>query len=148
LDKKKFNTVEKCKKHLFNNYSEKFKCYKCNGIYFYKGFEFAKICKSCKSKTYITQNTIFHNVRFGIVKAFEITIDYHNSNYTLKSNEVSKNYDITQKTAWYFLDKIRKNKEYIEVLFANKTKLQITNEEKLRLFSEKYVNEMNEMHLK
>lgn len=137
MDKKKFNTVEKCKKHLFNNNSEKFICHKCNGIIFYNGFEFAKICKSCKSKTYITQNTIFHNVRFGIVKAFEIAIDYHNSNYTLKCIEVSKNYDITQKTAWYFLDKIRNNKEFIEVLFANKTKSQLTNEEKLRLFLEK-----------
>ena len=148
MDKKKFNTVEKCKKHLFINNSEKFICHKCNGVDFYNGFEFAKICKSCKSKTYITQNTIFHNVRFGLIKAFEITIDCYNSNYNLKCIEVSKNYNITQKTAWVFLNKIRNNKEFIDVLFAHKTKSQLTNEEKLKLYFENSMYEMNEMQQK
>lgn len=139
MSKKKFNSVEKCKKHLFINNSENFICHKCNGTSFYKNIEFTKICKSCKSKTYITQNTIFHNVRFGIVKAFEITIDCYNSNYNLKSIEVSKKYNITQKTAWHFLNKIRNNKQFIEVLFAHKVKSQLTDEEKLRLFFEKSV---------
>lgn len=137
MNKKKFNSVEKCKHHLFINNSEKFICHKCNGINFYKSIDFTKICKSCKSKTYITHNTIFHNVRFGIVKAFEITIDYYNSSYNLKSIEVSKKYNITQKTAWHFLNKIRNNKEFIELLFAHKTKSGLKTEEKITLFLEK-----------
>ncbi len=137
MNKKKFNSVEKCKHHLFINNSEKFICHKCNGINFYKSIDYTKVCKSCKSKTYITQNTIFHNVRFGIVKAFEITIDCYTSSYNLKSTEISNKYNITQKTAWHFLNKIKNNKQFIEFLFADKTKTQLKIEEKLRLFIEK-----------
>lgn len=113
---KKFNTSVKCKKLLIS-FSNDFVCPKCGCIKYYKGFEFEKICRKCKSKISITKNTIFHNLRFGIVKAFEIANEYYNSDYSLSSVGVAKKYCITQKTAWSYLNKIKENKEFVEKIF-------------------------------
>jgi hypothetical protein len=139
MNKKDINTVLKCKKVLSIINKKEFICFNCNSIEFYKGIAFEKICKSCKSKSFVTQNTIFHNIRFGIVKAFEITIDYYNSNYNLKSVEVSNKYKITQKTAWIFLKKIRNNKDFVEILYNYKkpTKFEISIENKLKIYISK-----------
>ena len=102
MKKKDCNTIKRCKNLLSLINNNDFKCLSCNSIEFYKGKDFVKICKKCKRKTFVTQNTVFHNVRFGLVKAFKILIDCYDSNYNLKSIEVSKNYNITQKTAYLF----------------------------------------------
>lgn len=117
-----------------------FKCYKCSSSEFHTGKNYVKICKTCKAKTSITKYTLFHNVRFGLIKAFKIAIEYHNSNYSITSVEISKKYKITQKTAWNFLKKVENNKDYIIKLnkYNSTSKEDIQNQIKLK----KYLNKL------
>jgi len=137
MNEKDFNTIKKCQSRLSFINNNNFNCLSCNSIEFYEGKDFVKICKKCKRKTFITQNTVFHNVRFGLVKSFKIVIDFCNSDYNLKSIEVSKKYNISQKTAYLFLDKIRNNKEFVKSLYKfkkpNKAKLILIDKLKLYL---------------
>lgn len=111
-----FNTEEKCLRFLLVN-NEIETCNSCNGTEFYYGddFEktFKKVCKTCKKKISPTKDTIFQNVKFGLVTAFCIYIEYKLCNKELSSVEVANTYHITQKTAWEFLNKIKNaNKDF------------------------------------
>ena len=117
MSAKKLKSEDYYKKLLYEITDFEFCCYKCNSEKFYDGKDFVKICKKCKTKTFVTRNTIFHNIRFGLVKAFEIAKEYYKSDYTLSSISVAKKYGITQKTAWKFLHKVNMNTHFIEELF-------------------------------
>ena len=78
-----------------------------------------RICPDCKKKFSPTNGTIFHNVRFGLVKAFMILKKDIEKNYTSTSSEVAKEFKITQKTAWYFLKKIRNNKQEAKTIISH-----------------------------
>ena len=72
--KKVFNTNEICYNSLMG--FEVNKCPKCKSEKFYDTIcNYDKSCKNCKTKYKTTYNTLFHNVRFGLVKAFHIYID-------------------------------------------------------------------------
>ena len=129
MKEKDFNTIKKCKSILSSINNNDFNCLSCNSTDCYKEKDFIKICKKCKRRTFVTQNTVFQNVRFGLVKAFQIVIDCNNSDYNLKSIDVSKKYKISQKTAYLFLSKIRNNKEFVKSLYDFKK----PNESKLIL---------------
>ena len=131
MKKNKYNTSEKCKKLLLN-IDAVFICYKCGQNEYYEGKEFEKICKSCKSKTSVTRNTLFHNLRFGIVEAFAIAQEFRNSEYTLSSGFVTKKYNITQKTSWNYLKKLKENKNFIEGVFNFITIEELTREKPMR----------------
>lgn len=77
-----------------------------------------------KQKYSVTNGTIFHNVRFTLLKAFRIVIEDYESGYTLSSSQVGRDYKIRQATAWSFLNKIRKRKTDVEKLmtFMNEPK--------------------------
>ncbi len=107
-----------------------FNCYNCESNEYYDGKEFEKICKVCKARISVTRNTMFHNVRFGIVKAFVIADEYHKSNYSLTSAYLSKKHSISQKTIINYLKKINKNQKYISEVF-NTTNKALLHYEKL-----------------
>lgn len=132
MKKNKYDTSEKCKKLLMHNIDAKFICYKCGQNEYYEGKEFDKICKSCKSKTSITRNTLFHNLRFGIVEALAIAQEFRNSENTLSSGFVARKYNITQKTSWNYLKKLKENKIFIEGVFNPKSREESTREESTR----------------
>jgi hypothetical protein len=134
---KKYDTPEKCKRILMLVSNNDFVCYNCKSIEYYKGIDYEKICKECKAKTSITRSTMFHNVRFGIVKAFGIADAYYKSGYTLSSYHVAKNYGITQKTSWIYLKKIVENKNYVEMIFSTKREgvsISLDDVHKLQMF--------------
>ena len=97
-----------------------FECNKCKSKEggFFLNDNYEKICTSCKKIHSTTKNTIFENVRFGIVKAMNIIYDLHTSNEYLSSITISKKYGITQKTAWIFIQKINAKKKYINSLMS------------------------------
>ncbi|MGL2963598.1 hypothetical protein ACSVH2_07235 [Flavobacterium sp. RSB2_4_14] len=112
------NTKEKCFRVLYSMNTTNFDCKKCkkiDGDYFLNS-NYEKICSSCKKIHSTTKNTIFENVRFGIVKAMNIVYDIQTSKEYLSSIAISKKYEITQKTAWLFIKKINSNKRYIDRL--------------------------------
>lgn len=119
---KKFSTDLKCKKALENLNLKQFSCSSCGGNTFYKAKNLDKVCMTCKKRTSPTKDTIFENVRFGIVKAFEFAIYCHSNNYEKSSIELATKFGLTQKTAWHFKNKLVNNKYQIENLITTKEK--------------------------
>lgn len=105
-----FNNNINCLKFLYTNNRIKI-CESCEGKDFYRVTDFENtfkiICKTCKKKISPTKNTLFDNVRFGLVKAFHIYIEVMLCEKDFSSVEIAFRYNITQKTAWKFLRKIK-----------------------------------------
>ena len=131
-----FHNEENCLKFLLvNNQIEK--CDSCGNEEFYQGLDFMKtyikICKICKKKISPQKNTLFENVRFGLVAAFHIYIETKLNIEKISSVEIAKRYNITQKTSWEYLNKINTHQinynieRYKELeILENEVKLQIT----------------------
>jgi hypothetical protein len=64
-------------------------------------------CTSCHRHESPTAGTLFHKVKFGIQKAFCIIFEMTCTTKGLSSVQVSKRYGITQKTAWFFMSKVK-----------------------------------------
>ena len=80
------------------------------------------MCSECKSKTSVTRDTIFHNLRFGLLKGFKIMDEMEKSNYELSSIDIAREYGITQTTAWKFLKKIKDNKDFVGRILIKNTR--------------------------
>jgi len=95
-----------------------FKCYNCGSTRppYLNRKNYTKMCSECKSKTSVTRDTIFHNLRFGLLKGFRIMDEMEKSNYELSSIDISRKYEITQTTAWKFQKKIKENKDFVRRL--------------------------------
>jgi transposase-like protein len=85
-----------------------FICKKCGHKKFIKRKDLTRTCNFCKHNESPTANTTFHKVKFGIKKAFFITFEVVNSTKSLSASQVAKRYEITRKTAWLFMHKIRR----------------------------------------
>lgn len=122
-----------CLKFLFiNNQIES--CDSCGKTEFYRGADFTesfvKVCKSCKKKINPKKNTLFENVRFGLVTAFHIYIEAKLNMKDISSVNIAERYNVTQKTAWKFLNKIKSsNLNYNIERYSNEEAL--NNEVKL-----------------
>ena len=130
--KKVFNTKEKCYTALMP--FEVKKCPKCKSEEFYNTiYNYEKTCRNCKTKYRTTFNTLFHNVRFGLVKAFHIYIDMLYKNPSPKASKISNRYKLTYKTAHTFKSKVIESKKFLD-LEKYQNKNQISDEEKLRIY--------------
>jgi hypothetical protein len=110
-----FNTEKRCKKYLYDLRNET-PC-KCGCSEFYQSKkEYGLVCKNCKLKINAYAKTIFQNVRFGMVKAFNFTLYYHSEQYSISSIKMAKKFSLTQKTAYNFMKKITNNKEFVNQL--------------------------------
>ena len=136
--KKSFNSIEKCYLPLLN-YEVKI-CKKCENNEFYTIINnFEKTCKKCKTRYKTTYNTVFHNVRFGLLKAFHIYIDVIYEEPQPKASELARRYNLTYKTAYKFKQKIIKDFDTINLdVYLKKNRL--SDEEKLLRFFEEIKN--------
>ncbi|HHH52637.1 MAG TPA: IS1595 family transposase [Bacteroidetes bacterium] len=109
---KEFNSDASCKAYLSEIKSKDgFTCKKCGHTKYYKGKDYHRVCQKCYQKESSTSGTIFHHLRFGLQKAFHIIFEMSTSSKGISSVQISKRYGITQKTAWYFMQKVRKSME-------------------------------------
>ena len=108
---KSFATEEQCKSYLEHlKWSDGFQCVICNHDQYFKGhFPFTRACKKCRRIDSVTANTLFHKVKFGLHKAFWIAFEMSTTSKSLSSVQLSKRLGITQKTAWFFMQKVRKS---------------------------------------
>jgi len=104
----KFGTRQSCLKHLADlKWGNIYSCPKCKCKDFTKGNTYLdRRCKNCKYNESVTANTIFHGVKFPIVKAFLICYRM-STKKGMSTYEIAKEVGITQKTAWIFCAKIR-----------------------------------------
>lgn len=107
---KSFATEHQCKSYLEDlKWGNGFHCVICNHDQYFKGYRsFTRVCKKCKRIDSVTANTLFDKVKFGLHKAFWIVFEMSTSSKSLSSMQVSKRLDITQKTAWLFMQKVRR----------------------------------------
>ncbi|MDG1811876.1 MAG: hypothetical protein P8H13_08055 [Polaribacter sp.] len=133
--KKIFSRIEKCYLPLLNYELEI--CVKCGNKKFYTTIKnFEKSCTKCKTRYKTTHNTLFHNVRFGLLKAFHIYIDVVYEKPQPKASELARSYNLTYKTAYNFKQKVTMDKGSINLdVYLKKNRL--SDEEKLFRFIEK-----------
>ena len=103
--KKSFNSIEICYLPLLNYEVET--CVRCSSEKFYTTIKnFEKACKKCKTRYKTTYNTLFHNVRFGLLKAFHIYIEIVYEKPQPKASELAIRHNLTYKTAYNFKQKV------------------------------------------
>ena len=136
--KKVFSSIERCYLPLLN-YEVKV-CVKCGNEEFYTTIKnFEKACKKCKTRYKTTYNTLFHNVRFGLLKAFHIYIEVVYEKPQPKASELARRHNLTYKTAYNFKQKVIKDFSFMNLEnYLKKNKL--SNEEKLMRFIEEMKN--------
>ena len=105
----KFKDEDACKSYLFQlKFSEGFTCSKCNHKEAYTGSKpYTMVCKSCRHTESATSNTLFHRVKFGLVKAFHIIFEMTNTAKGVSANHICSKYGIEYNTAWLFMKKVR-----------------------------------------
>jgi transposase-like protein len=98
-----------CKSYLADlKWIDGYTCVKCGNTKYTQRKEYTRTCTRCKHDESPSANTTFHKVKFGLKKAFFITFEMVNSTKSLSASQVAKRYEITRKTAWLFMHKIRK----------------------------------------
>ncbi len=84
-----------------------YQCSKCaNDKYSNGQHKFARRCTRCGSDESITANTIFHRIKFPLLKAFYILYVTNNRKNESTLDELSETLDLRRNTIWSFKKKI------------------------------------------
>ena len=106
---KRFPNDSACKVYLADiKWNDGYKCKKCGHNKSTVRKNHIRTCTLCHHNESPSSHTAFHKVKFGLQKAFFITFEMVNSTKSLSATQVSKRYEISRKTAWLFMHKIRK----------------------------------------
>jgi hypothetical protein len=147
----KLISTRQCKKILLSyKYTFEFKCNCGNEEEPLNLINYELACGKCKKKYSATNGTIFHNLRFGLLKAMRICQKEYNSSFTSKSSEISIEFKITLKSSRLFLRKIRANKDEVSKILepnykkAKKIKKRIKDEIKLSEYFKTILKEESE----
>jgi transposase-like protein/predicted nucleic-acid-binding Zn-ribbon protein len=100
--RKRFSNEADCLTYLMNlKWSNGYQCIKCSGTEYRKGRTWSyKRCKSCGYDESATANTMFHKCKIGLVKAFEIGYRISVKKKGMSTNELAKEFDCQQRSAW------------------------------------------------
>src|SRR5437763_1733845 len=83
-------------------------CPKCGGVeYSYLTTRRLWKCKSCKKQYSVKVGTIFEDSPLGLDKWLPAVWLIANSKHGISSHELARSLDITQKSAWFMLHRIR-----------------------------------------
>ena len=104
----KFPDESSCYKYLAElKWSSGYKCSKCGNTKCCKGHtEYDKQCTKCAYIESPTAGTLFHLVKFSILKAFWIVYYVSTSKKGIASTELSRKLQLRQKTCWLFKQKV------------------------------------------
>jgi len=106
----RFSTDNQCLAHLA---SEKWKngyaCSQCGHPRYCQGNTlYSRQCTRCKHTESPTSGTLFHKVKFPLLKAFYIVYFVSTNKKGISSMELSRKLGLRQKTCWYFKRKVMK----------------------------------------
>lgn len=106
---KKFVTDEDCRKYLFQiKWKNGYQCRKCSHQLYYKGeTAFHRRCKSCDYDESVTAGTLFHKIKFPLIKAFGIAFTICVRKKGMSTLELGRKFGIRQTTAWLFKRKLQ-----------------------------------------
>jgi hypothetical protein len=105
----KFGTEEKCFKHLCElKWGAGFTCRKCAHTIGTKGHTWHhRRCKKCGYDESCTAHTLFHKLKFPVVKAFLIVYQISTMKKGMSTHEIARQHGIHQETAWFFKRKVQ-----------------------------------------
>jgi transposase-like protein/predicted nucleic-acid-binding Zn-ribbon protein len=98
----KFRTEEDCLNYLLEvKWGNGYKCIKCGCEDYVKGRQwFYRRCRKCKYDESVTANTMFHKCKLGLLRAFEIGFRISVKKKGMSTNELAKEFDCQQRSAW------------------------------------------------
>jgi two-component system, sensor histidine kinase LadS len=102
-----FKDDNKCLEYLSQlKWVNGFTCKKCNNDNYCDGkIPFSRRCTRCKNEESATANTLFHNIKFPVSKAFYIAYEIFKDK-KISTFEISTALNIRQITCWNFKNKI------------------------------------------
>lgn len=105
-----FASSEDCLKYLADiKWKEGFKCRKCGHSHSCNGkASHSRQCTSCRYVESPTAQTLFHQVKFDLLKAFYIVYFVATNKKGITSTELSRKLNLRQKTCWSFKRKVMK----------------------------------------
>ncbi len=106
----KFKTSEDCLIYLSElKWKDGYVCKKCGHTHYYSGKQpYSRQCTSCKYVESPTAQTLFHKVKFDLLKAFYIVYFVSTNKKGISSTELSRKLNLRQKTCWSFKRKVMK----------------------------------------
>lgn len=106
---KRFQTDADCISYLMEiKWKDGMKCVKCNGEEFWKGKCSNNIrCKKCGYEESPTAGTLFHKIKFSLLKAFHICYRVSVSKKGMSTWGLSRELGLRQMTCWAFKRKIQ-----------------------------------------
>jgi hypothetical protein len=106
---RRFQTDEDCYKYLAETKWESgYICKRCGHIKFYKGVKpYSRRCMRCKYDESPTAGTMFDKLKFSLLVAFHIVFKISTKKKGMSSLELSEEFELRQKTCWYFKCKIQ-----------------------------------------
>lgn len=104
----RFSSPEKCMEYLADiKWSKGYQCAKCRHTHYCKGIKtYDRQCTRCHYLESPTSGTIFHKVKFCLLKAFWIVYYLSTSKKGMSSTELSRKLQLRQKTCWLFRMKV------------------------------------------
>jgi len=104
-----FPNDEKCKEIIaLEKWKNGFICKHCgNSKYIQISKHYSRECTKCRYVESATAGTLFHKVKFGIQKSFCIVFEMCCTTKGLSSKQMAKRYGVTQKTSWFFMQKVK-----------------------------------------
>ena len=104
-----FQSDADCLSYLMDiKWKDTVSCTKCNGKEFWKGKCWSNVrCKQCGYEESPTAGTLFHKIKFSLLKAFHICYRVSVSKKGMSSWELSRELSLRQMTCWAFKRKIQ-----------------------------------------
>lgn len=104
----KFPDNESCYLYLEGiKWKEGFVCPKCGHTHYCQGQgKHKRKCTKCDHQDSVTAGTLFHKVKFDLLKAFQILYFVSTSKKGMASTELSRKIGLRQKTCWLFKRKV------------------------------------------
>ena len=105
-----FPDDDACYEHLARlKWPDGFLCEKCRHTHYCKGkLAHTRQCTKCRYQATSTSNTLFHKVKFPVLKAFYIVYFIATNKQGISSTELSRKLGLRQKTCWRFKRKVMK----------------------------------------
>ena len=94
-----------------SKWKDGYQCRKCGCNAYTKGYQpIARRCKNCRYDESATAYTVFHNLKFNLLKAFYGVFRYSKKK-GISSYELAKEIGVSQPTAWLFHCKLQQSME-------------------------------------
>lgn len=104
----RFQSDLDCKKYLAGlKWSAGYTCRKCGHRGNQERRDFSRTCNRCSDTESPGAGTLFHKVKFGLLKVFHICFEMASTTKGLSALQVSRRYELRYDTARVFMHKVR-----------------------------------------